>query len=327
MRDRERGDEAFPCVSTVGVVSEYLAVEGVGLVGVVADEIDGRQLQFERDAGLAAGRDLKFYGALEQPLRDFELIGLLIDGAEHGQEAGIGQRGFVGRRGHLLDVGDSLSVLAHLMLGADEAFPGGDIGGIALEHLRIERESLIVMPGVHQDAGVLQLGADQQRAAVIGEWQREREGEDALRIGGAVLGLIDACECVEIFGILIERGFDLRGKTRGEVERFGVLIVVRVGEEEAAPCFERSGLDVKKLLIDGGCGGVMLLFGVDAGEAVEGIGTARVHLERGTELGGGKIELILVHSLRAQFHGEPEARGGQRSLDNLNFVAVVLGLH
>ena len=208
----ERGNHALPCVGTVRMVSEQLAIEGVCLIGVVAEKIDGRQLQLQLDAGLAAGCDLKFHGALEQPLRNFKLIGLLIDGAEHGQEGGIGQRGFVGRRGHLLNVGDGLSVPPDLVLGADEAFPCGDVGGIALENLRIERERLIVVPGIHQDAGVLQLGARQKRATVIGERQRERESEDALGIGGAVLRLIDACERVEILGILIERSLDLRGK-------------------------------------------------------------------------------------------------------------------
>ena len=60
MRGRERGDEAFPCVGAIGVVREHLAVERVGLIGVVADEIDGCQLKLQRDAGLAAGRNLKF---------------------------------------------------------------------------------------------------------------------------------------------------------------------------------------------------------------------------------------------------------------------------
>ena len=103
-------------------------IERVGLIGVVAQEIDGRQLQIEGEAGLAAGRSLEFGGALEQALGDFKLIGLLVDGAEHGEEAGIGQRGLVGGRRHLLHVGDGVGVLAHLVMGADQAHPGGDIG-------------------------------------------------------------------------------------------------------------------------------------------------------------------------------------------------------
>ena len=260
------------------------------------------------DAGLAAGCDLKFLRALQQPLRNFKLIGLLIDGAEHGQEAGIGQRGFVGCRGHLLNVGDGLSVLADLVLGADEAFPRGDVGGIALENLRIERARLIVVPGLHQDAGVLQLGARQKRATVIGERQRERESEDALGIGGAILCLIDACERVEIFRILIERNLDLCWETRGEGQRLGILIVVRVGEEETAPALKRCGLNLEKLLIDDGRGGILLLPGVDAGESVQGIGTARIHAERGAEPDGGKTKLIFVESLCALAQGEPESR-------------------
>jgi len=54
---------------------------------------------------------------------------------------------------------------------------------------------------------------------------------------------------VQNLGISIERGFDLRGKTRGQVKRLGVLITVRVGEEEAAPSLKQSGLDLQKLLI------------------------------------------------------------------------------
>ncbi len=101
-------DEAFPGIGAVGVVGEHLAVDGVGLVSVVAQQIDGSQLQLKGDAGLAAGCDLEFFRALQQPLGNFKLVGLLIDGSEHGQEAGIAQRGFVGGRGHLLHVADGL---------------------------------------------------------------------------------------------------------------------------------------------------------------------------------------------------------------------------
>ena len=38
------------------------------------------------------------------------------------------------------------------------------------------------------------------------------------------------------------------------------------------------------------------------------------------------IELILVESLRGLAHGEPEARSGERGLDGLDLVAVLLGL-
>ncbi len=147
--------------------------------------------------------------------------------------------------------------------------------------------------------------------SVIGERQRQRESEDALGIGGAVLRLIDAGERAQILGILVERSLDLRRETRGESQRLGVLIVVRVSEEETAPALERSGLNMEKLLIDVGGGRILLLLGVDAGEAVESIGAARVHVERGAEPDGGKIELILVEGLRGLAHGEPEARGGR----------------
>ena len=147
-----------------------------------------------------------------------------------------------------------------------------------------------------------------------------------MRPCGAVLSLIDACECVQILGIFIERGLDLCGKTRRDGQRLGVLIVVRIGEKEAAPSLKQCGLDLQKLLIDGGCGGVLLLPGVDAGKAVEGIGAARIHCERGTEFGGGKIELVFVESLRTLAQGEPEAGSSQRGLNGRDLVAVLLGL-
>ena len=49
------------------MAGEHLTVDGVGLIGVVAQKIDGRQLQLERDAGLAAGGDLQLFRALQQP--------------------------------------------------------------------------------------------------------------------------------------------------------------------------------------------------------------------------------------------------------------------
>ena len=176
-------------------------------------------------------------------------------------------------------------ILAELVMGADQAHPGRDVGGIVVENLRVERDRLVVVLGLHQDAGVLQLGVGQERGSVIGERQRERQGEHALRIGVAVLRLIDAGQGAEIVGILVERGLDLRGKARRDGKSLCVLIVARVGEEQAAPAVERAGLNLDKLLVDAGGGGVLLLLGVEAGEAVERIGAARVHVERGAELG------------------------------------------
>ncbi len=74
MRGRERGDQAFPCVRAVGMGGEHLAVDGVGLIGVAAQKIDGGQLQLQSDAGLAAGGDLQLDGALEQALRNLKLL-------------------------------------------------------------------------------------------------------------------------------------------------------------------------------------------------------------------------------------------------------------
>ncbi len=87
---------------------QHLLVNFVGLGGIVALQIDGRQLQLEGDAGLAAGGDLQLCRALEHALGDFKLVGLLIDCAQHGEKAGIGERGLVGGRRHLLHVGDGL---------------------------------------------------------------------------------------------------------------------------------------------------------------------------------------------------------------------------
>ncbi len=127
--------------------------------------------------------------------------------------------------------------------------------GSSVENLGVEGDGLVVALGVHQDAGVLEAGVGLESAAVVGEWQRQRLGQDALRIGGAILGLIDGGQCAQILGILVERGLDLGGKTRGDGECLVVLIVAGVGEEETAPGVERSGLDFEKLLVDVGRSG------------------------------------------------------------------------
>ena len=49
----------------------------------------------------------------------------------------------------------------------------------------IERGGLIVTLGLHQDAGVLQLGIGLEGRAVVGKRQRQRLGEHALGIGVA----------------------------------------------------------------------------------------------------------------------------------------------
>ena len=100
-------------------------VDGVSLRGVVALEVDGRQLQLKSESGLGAGRDLQLGRAFQEALGDLKLVGLLIHRAEHGQKAGIGERILVSGRRHLLHLGNGLIVQAEFMMRADHAGPCG----------------------------------------------------------------------------------------------------------------------------------------------------------------------------------------------------------
>ena len=77
-------------------------------------------------------------------------------------------------------------------------------------------------------------------APLSGNGRASAWASDALGVGVAILGLIDAGQGAEILRIAGEGGFDGRGKAGLNGERLGVLVVARVGEEEAAPAVEWS---------------------------------------------------------------------------------------
>ncbi len=71
--------------------------------------------------------------------------------------------------------------------------------------------------------------------AVVGKRQRQRLGKHALGIGGAVLGMVDGGQGAQVLRILGQRGLDRRREARRDGQRLLVLVVARVGQEEAAP--------------------------------------------------------------------------------------------
>jgi hypothetical protein len=54
------------------------------------------------------------------------------------------ERRLVGGRRHLLHIGDGLRVLAQLVMRADHAHPRGEVAGIVVQNLRIQRRGLVV---------------------------------------------------------------------------------------------------------------------------------------------------------------------------------------
>ena len=165
----ESADESAPRVDVVRVCLQDLFIECVGLRGVVALQIDRRKLNLEPERGLATGLRLQANGALEQPLRNLKLVGLLVDGAEHGKKAGIGERGFVGVGRHLLDQIDSCCVVFELVLGRYQAHPCRQTGGVVVEDLLVHHRCLVVALGGHQNARVLQACSRLESASVVGE--------------------------------------------------------------------------------------------------------------------------------------------------------------
>ena len=197
-----------------------------------------------------AGGELEFFRALKHSLSDVKLIGLLIDCAELGEEAGIAESDLVSGRGDALHVADGLRVLAQLVMRADEAHPGGDVGGVGCDDLLIERGGLRKTFGLHENAGVLELGVVFESAAVAGKRQSEREIESVLGIGGAALGLIDGGESAEEFRILVEDSANAGRESRGDGKSSIALIGARIGNEKAAPAIERSWLNLDEEFVD-----------------------------------------------------------------------------
>ena len=102
----------------------------------------------------------------------------------------------------------------------------------------IQRDGLRESFGLHENAGVLELGVVFERAAVAGKRQSESERESALGVGGASVGLIDCRKSAEVLGIFVERDADIGRKARSDGEGLIVLISTRVGEKQATPAVE-----------------------------------------------------------------------------------------
>ncbi len=235
---QQRVNQAFPGVDAVRVQPQNLLVKIVGLRRIVARQIDTRQLQLERHAGLASGRDLQLGRAFQKALGDFKLVGPLINSTEHGQKGGIGERRFVGGRRHLLDIGDGLIVLAHLVMRANHALPGGQVARIVVEYLRIKLSGLVEALGLHQDSSVLQLGIRFEMGPVVGKRQRQGEGQHPLRIRVAILGMIDGRQRAQVLRVPGQRNLDRSRDAGGEVERPLVPVVARIGQKQTAPGFD-----------------------------------------------------------------------------------------
>ncbi len=70
----EDGEETLPGVGAVGALGEYLAVDGVGLLRVVAGKVDARELELEGGGGLLVGGGLLADGSLEDLLGGVEPV-------------------------------------------------------------------------------------------------------------------------------------------------------------------------------------------------------------------------------------------------------------
>ncbi len=227
-------NQPLPGLGVLRMSRQDLAVDRVGGVRIVAQQVEVRDLQLEIDAGLAAVGDGLPDGALQKSLRHVKLVSLLVDGSQLGQEAGIGEGRFVSRGGHTLHVVDGLRILPHVVVRSDQSLPRGQIGGVLVQHLRVERGGLIVVLGIQQKAGVLELGVDLRRVPT-GKWERQRLGEDALRFGIAALGLIDAGQGAQIIGVPGHFGSHRRGKLPHGGQRLLMVVGARVGQEKPAP--------------------------------------------------------------------------------------------
>ena len=75
----QRRDQSLPGVHALGMRRQYLAINLVGLVRVIALEINRRQLHLQLQTRLPARGDLQFRRTLEEVLRNVELVRLLID--------------------------------------------------------------------------------------------------------------------------------------------------------------------------------------------------------------------------------------------------------
>ncbi len=192
--------------------------------------------------------ELEFLRALQHALGHVILMGLLIDPAQFGEKGGVAQCCFVSGRRHSLHVADGQSILAQLMMGADEAHPGRNVRGIRSDNLRVKRGRLRKTFGVHQNAGILHFCIEFEGAAVIGKRQRQRQSKNALGIGGTALRLVDGGQRAEDLRIFVERRADAGREALRDSKSLVILTGLRAGEEQTAPAVERGGLEVEKLL-------------------------------------------------------------------------------
>ena len=126
--------------------------------------------------------------------------------------------------------------------------------------------------------------------------------------------------------IAIQIGFHRGRQTGQDCHRLLVLVVAGVGKKQAAPRVHRVRLSLENLLKDRGCLWILLIFCVDARQAIERFGAMGTHIQRGLIFLRGNVELVRVEGRRGLAHGEPEARGGQPLDYRTVAKTVLLGL-
>ena len=275
------GEHALPGVDAIRVIGEDLAGDGKGALGKVSRKIHARELHFERDGGLLVGRGLLRDGVLQDLLRNFGLVALLVDRSNGGLEADVAHGRFVDRLRHTLQGLHSLGILLQSVLDADHALPRGAVVGIGGEDLAIQAVGLIEVVGCLEQAGVLQLRPDLEGGGVGRKRELQRGLQDLLGFGVPPDGGVGGGEGAQEVGIAHELG-ENRGRNAmlGE-QRLGRTAGAELGENKPAPGRGRGRLHLGEVVVDvNGCLG---LLGLEQGaaQAFEGFGAGGTQGERG----------------------------------------------
>lgn len=178
---------------------------------------------------------------VQEALRHFKLIGMLIYGSQQRQKRRIRKCSFIRSRWHLLNIGHGLTVLSQFMLRADQARPCGNIAWIVAEDLRIQCRSLRKSFGLHQNACILQLGIRFKSGAVIGERQAKRLRQHPLCIRVTAQSVINGRQGAQILRIFRQRRLNRPWCASGKLKRFLIFVIASVCLEEPPQAWAEAG--------------------------------------------------------------------------------------
>ena len=149
--------QSIPRILPIRMFREHLRVERIGLLQIVALEINPRKLKTGRHGGLLPRGGLPCDRLIQNLLRHIKTLLRLIHESHRQLKAGLPYRLRVTRGRHGLQRLERLLILLHGMLSAHQPLPCRSITPILGQNLKVEARRLLQMIRLLEQSGGLQL--------------------------------------------------------------------------------------------------------------------------------------------------------------------------